>query len=143
MRARLFRTQTATYTYSDKYGEKENYDIQGRLVTIVSSAGNSLVFTYSATTKDSLWGLLPSNVDQNNPLIVAYDYRLSKIEEKRNRGSYRQMDHICTTILPPAGSTDIVDSIGRTVTYTHDNIGNLTRVRGPNGSATYSYNGCE
>jgi RHS repeat-associated protein len=137
--ATLVQNADGTYTYSDKYGEKDNYDIQGRLSSIVAPTGNSLVFTYSAVTRDPLWGLLLSNVDQNTPLIVAYDYRLSRVAEMNATGAltgnYVDLHYDSTT----GRLTDIQDSTGRAVTYTHDNIGNLTGVVGPNANASYGY----
>lgn len=137
--ATLVQNADGTYTYTDKYGEIDTYDPQGRLSSIIAPTGNSLVFTYTAVTRDPLWGLLLSNVDQNSPLIVAYDYHLSRIAERNAAGAltgkYVDLHYDSST----GNLTDIQDSTGRTVTYTQDAIGNLTGVTGPNGSATYGY----
>jgi RHS repeat-associated protein len=128
-----------TFTVTNKFGEKEQYDTYGRLASRTAANGNSLAFTYEAVTRDPLWGLLPANIIQTSSLIVAYDYRLSKIEEKNAAGN---LTGAWVSFHYQTGTgriTDIVDSAGRTVSYTHDTFGNLTGVSGPNGSAIYRY----
>ncbi len=134
----LVQNADGSFTYTDKYGETEKYDVQGRLISMADAKGNSLVFSYLADTRDFLWGLLPFNLDQNNPVIVAYDYHLSKIEEKdagNLTGVYVDFHYDSST----GRLTDITDSIGRTVRYDHDPIGNLKTVSGPNGNSIYGY----
>ena len=137
--ATLVQNADGTYTYTDKYGGKENYDIQGRLSSIDDPKGNKLIFTYSATTRDPLWGLLLTNIYQNSPLIVGYDYRLSRIAETDAAGAptgkYVDLHYDFST----GRLTDIQDSTGRIASYTHDSIGNLTGVSSVNSSATYGY----
>ncbi len=135
----LVQNPDGSYTYTDKNGETEKYDARGRLMSMADAKGNSLVFTYTADIRDPLWGLLLANVNQASPLIVAYDYHLSKIEEKdasgQLTGSFVSLHYDTST----GRLTDIVDSTGRTVTYDHDNIGNLTAVTGTAASASYAY----
>lgn len=135
----LVQNADGSYTYTEKDGNKENYDVRGRLAGLVDAKGNSLVFTYSADARDLLWGLLPSNVDQNTPLIVSYDYHLSKIEEKDASGNLTGKWVAFHYELSTGRLMDIQDNTGRTVTYNHDSIGNLTTVDGPAGSAAYGY----
>ena len=54
---------------------------------MADARGNSLVFTYTSAFRELLMGILPFNLDQNTALIVAYDYHLSKIEEKDASGA--------------------------------------------------------
>ena len=94
------------------------------------SKGNSLVFTYEAVTRHALWGLPPANIGIS-PLIVSYDYRIAKIEEKdAHRRPYRQPGHLPVRLLHRQAHA-ISDSTLRAVTYGHDSFGNLTTVTGP------------
>src|SRR5574337_362734 len=135
----LVQNADGSYTYADKYGEKETYDPQGRLLSMSDAAGNSLVFTYRAATRDFIWGLLPFNMDQSTSLIVAKDYHLSKIEEKDASGNLTGVWVALQYDAATGRLTGLSDSIGRTVSYGHDNIGNLTSVSGPNTNSTYGY----
>lgn len=135
----LVQNADSTFTYTDKSGEKDNYDTRGRLLTRIDAKGNSLVFYYELDVRSPLWGLLPANINQTSPLIVAYDYRLSRIEEKDSSGSLTNRYVLFHYDSSTGRLTDIVDSNGRTVNYTHDGIGNLTVASGPNGSSTYGY----
>ncbi len=135
----LVQNADGTFTFTEKSGDRENFDANGRLISSVDTKGNSLVFTYQALTRDPLWGLLPANIDQNDPLIVAYDYRLSKIEEKDAAGSLTGKWVEFHYYILTGRLTDIQDNTGRSVTYTHDNIGNLTSVTTPSGISVYGY----
>jgi RHS repeat-associated protein len=142
----LIQNPDGTYTYTAVSGEKEIYDAQGRLAGLMDTKGNSLVFTYSADTRDFLKGLLPFNLDQNTPLKVAYDYRLNKIEEKDATGARTGASVTFAYDTSTGRLNGIWDSIGRVVTYTHspDGLGNLASVTvssaaGLIASSTYGY----
>lgn len=135
----LVQNADSTFTYTDKSGQKDNYDTRGRLLARIDAKGNSLVFYYDLDVRSPLWGLLPANVNQTSPLIVSYDYRLSRIEEKDAAGSLTNRYVLFHYDGATGRLSDIVDSLGRTVTYNHDTIGNLTSASGPNGSSTYGY----
>ena len=128
-----------TYTITTKHGDKEYYDTFGRLAKMEDTNGNALIFYYELDVRSPLWGILPANISQTSPLIVAYDYRLSRIEEQDVSGSLTNRYVLFHYEGSTGRLTDIVDSTGRTVSYTHDNLGNLTGVSGPAGSATYGY----
>jgi RHS repeat-associated protein len=135
----LVKNADNSYTFTYNSGDKDLYDSQGRLIGMVDPIGNSVAITYELDTRSALWGLLPTNIDQSNALIVAYDYRLSRIEEKDSSGALTNhwvLFHYDTTT---GRLTDIVDNAGRTVTFGHDNIGNLTSVTGPAGNMVYGY----
>lgn len=129
-----------SFTYTDNNGETEKYDAQGRLISASDTKGNSLVFTYESPAKAFLWGLLPANLNQVTTNIVAYDYRLSRIAEQDAAGGLTGKAVDLHYDLSTGRLTDIVDSLGRTVFYTHDSIGNLLSVTGPNGNIVNAYN---
>jgi len=136
----IVKNQDGSFTLTDKYGGKEEYDTSGRLTAKRAANGNMLAFSYEAVTRDQITGILPSNVGQTYPLVVAYDYRLSRIEEKNAGGS---VTGVWVSFQYESGTgwlSSISDSAGRTVYYSHDSIGNLASISGPGGSATYGYN---
>jgi YD repeat-containing protein len=135
----LFLNADGTYTYLEKDGSKENYDVNGRLSSLVDANGNSLVYTYIDNTRDFLWGLLPSDVNQSASLIDAYDYHLGQIQEQDATGSLTGVSVTFVYDTSTGRLTNIQDNTGRTVTYTHDSIGNLTNVTGLAGNSTYGY----
>jgi len=135
----LTKNTDGTYTYAQKSGKKEKYDAKGRLVSQTDANGNSLVFTYEDVTRLPLLGLLQANIFQNNPLIVSYDYRLSKIEEKDASGSFTGTWVTFVYNSSTGRLSEIRDSALRTVSYSQDTIGNLISVAGPRGNAAYGY----
>ncbi len=115
------------FTYTFKQGKKFIFDIQGRLSSIVDQSGNSLVFKYDLRGKLPLIGVSPYAIS-TNPVVVSYDYRLIKIEEKDSSGALtgRYVDY---SYGDSTGRIDfITDSNGRKVDYAHDSNGNLTSV---------------
>ena len=136
----LVKNPDGSYAYTYKSGDRDNYDARGRLISRIDTKGNSLVLYYELDTRSPLWGLLPANVNQSNPLIVAYDYRVSRIEEKDASGAFTNRFVLFHYDNSTGRLTDIVDSTGRTVIYSHDAVGNLTGISGPSGSMTYGYN---
>jgi RHS repeat-associated protein len=135
----LVKNADNTFTFTEKSGNKENYDTFGRLSSILDAKGNSIAIYYELDTRSPLWGLLPANVNQTTPLIVAYDYRITRIEEKDSSGSLTNKYVMFHYDSSTGRLTDLVDSTGRTVTYGHDTIGNLTSVDSPTGGVTYGY----
>lgn len=114
----LVQNADGTFTYTEKDASKENYDLQGRLRSLVDAKGNSLAFTYASDVRDSLWGILPANLNQTIPLVVSYDYRLTKIEEKDASG-YLTGNWVAFHYNSSNGRlSDIQDSAGRSVYYT-------------------------
>jgi RHS repeat-associated protein len=129
-----------TFTYTDKDGSKENYDAFGRLASVADAKGNSLVLTYTSDLRTALMGLLFANLNQGAPLIVSYDYRLSKIEEKGASGNLTGASVTLSYDSYTGRLSGISDSTSRAISYTHDPFGNLTGVAGPAGNANYGYN---
>jgi RHS repeat-associated protein len=132
------------YTYTDKYGEIEKYDHLGRIVKVADTKGNYLSFSYVSEIRDSLSGLLLSNILPADPHIVAYDYRLNSIEEIESKGTTTAPtgNRVDFAYYPDSGRLkSITDNLNRVVSYTQssDGLGNLKTVTGPNGTSTYDY----
>jgi len=126
------------YIYTDKSGEREIYDSLGRITDKYDTRGNSLHFTYMPDYRTPLTGILLANLDQYTPVVVSYNYRLQKIEEYSAGGPTGYS--VSFSYDPFTGRLDsFQDNSGRTVTYGHDSVGNLTSVSGPSGDATYKY----
>jgi len=128
-----------SFSYVLKDGRREEYDQRGRLARIVDPRGSSLELSYEDIVRAPLEGLLPTNLDQSTPLIVAYDYRLSRIEEKDTSGA---LTGVFVDFVYDAATGRLIglaDSLGRSVSYSHDSIGNLTAVTTPKLSAEYGY----
>jgi RHS repeat-associated protein len=134
----LTQNADGTFKLVQKSGDKENYDIQGRLSSIADIRGNSLVVSYEDVSRSPLWGLLQENV-VTTPLIISYDYRILKVEEKDATDRLTGVRMNFQYDSASGKLTNITDSAGRSVTYLYDNYGNLTSVSGPNGIATYTY----
>lgn len=135
----LVRNADNSYTFTYNSGDKDLYDSQGRLTGKIDPIGNSVAINYELDTRSPLWGLLPENINQSSSLIVAYDYRLSRIEEKDPTGALTNHWVLFHYDNATGRLTDIIDNTGSSVVYTHDNIGNLTGASGPSGSQVYGY----
>ncbi len=135
----LVKNEDGSFTFTYKNGDKDFYDDKGRLAGMQDAKGPSIAIYYELDIRSPLWGLLPANVNQTNALIISYDYRLSRIEEKDSAGNLTNHYVLFHYDSQTGRLTDIVDSTGRTVTYSHDSIGNLTAVSGPGGSYAFGY----
>lgn len=135
----LTRNPDDSFTYAEKDESREEYDVKGRLAGITDRNGNSLVLAYESGTRSPLTGLLPANVDQSTPLVVAFDYRLSMITEvnasSQPTGAFVIFHYDATT----GRLTGLTDTLGRNVTYEHDLIGNLVSVTTPALKSVYGY----
>jgi len=126
-------------------GYKDVYDIQGRLTEKTDLQGNSLKFTYDARGKLPLTGSSPYAVDPFNPMLVAYKYRLVKVEEMLSDGSLTGNALVFSYDDPTGRLMSATANDGRVITYTHDTtlgltIGNLTHVVGlDNFESDYKY----
>ncbi len=132
----LVQNADNSYTFTDKSGARDVYDPQGRLIQLIDATGASITITYTAQVRDGLMGLLLYNVG-TTPLIVAYDYKIYKIEEKNASGNLTGAQ--VTFIYDLNGRLSSITDSRRTVNYGHDNIGNLTSVTGPEANITYGY----
>ena len=134
------------FTVNYLNGQVQFFDAQGRLQWWEDTSGNRLEYTYNPTGKLPLTGASPYSLDPSQPMTVAFNYQLTKVEERLANGSLSGnfIDfsyHSTTGRLTSATSND-----GRTITYTHDvanatlTLGNLVGVTGLEGLiSTYQY----
>src|SRR5262249_37723636 len=123
----LVKNGDGSWTYTEKSGERKQFDSQGKLTAIVSAAGNRLVLSYDSRGKLPLIGLSPYAVDAT-PKEIAREFRLTRIDEQ-NAGAQPTGHYMTLTYDDASGRlTAISDSAGRTTIYQHDSLGNLTLV---------------
>ncbi|MGA1826369.1 MAG: RHS repeat-associated core domain-containing protein [bacterium] len=140
----LVENPDGSFTYIYPRGRKHYFDLEGKLSRIKEPDENELIFTYDGRGKLPLVGVSPYSLspDPDNPTIVAYDYRLTKIEEKNAAGQVT--GHFVTLAYNETTGriSAIKDCYSRTVAYEHDTYGNLITVTDPmaNISASYEYN---
>ncbi len=117
----LVRNPDRTWTRTSKYGDKESFNAQGRLVRVEDRNGNAQTLLYDpngASLPDGVWGLAT---------------RLKSIADASGR---------VTTLTYGADGyvSKVTDAIGRQYTLAHDAAGNLTSITDPLGRATtYEY----
>ncbi len=130
-------------TYNN--GHRDTFDSQGRLTAAQDRAGNRHEFNYDTGGKLPLTGTSKAAVDPTAPMVVALNYRLTRIDERGANGAltgrYVTFQYNGTT----GRLTTITANDGRSVTYEHDvtsglTKGNLIEVNGLDGIvSTYDY----
>jgi len=126
-----------TYTLIRKNGYKYQFDINGCLSAVEDRNGNSVRIIYDLAGKLPINGISPfSNI--TNPIVIAYDWRLIKVEEYRSEtptGRFIEFSY-----NDDGRITKVADSTGRQVLYTYDpeGNGNLVAMQDPEGNV-YSY----
>jgi YD repeat-containing protein len=162
-RGTLTENPDGTFSFEEATGLTLNFDLKGRLASVEDPNGNKLVFTYDPRGKLPLIGKSPFSIDPTTATVVAYDYRLTKIEEFNASGAttgrainlnytdstgrlFRIIDHtfrIWTYGFDSAGNlTSVVDDVGNILTYTYtdpNDIHNLTEVSGGSADLTIAY----
>ncbi len=135
----LIQEGDGTFIYTDMRGTKRLFDRDGRLVSITDPHGNSLRMQWSSS-KMGLSGVSPYSVNPAATMMVANGYQLLRIEQW-DAGDTFTGRFVQFTYDPPSGRlTSVSDSSGRTVSYSHDASGNLSRVDFPVGLyTTFSY----
>jgi Domain of unknown function (DUF6531) len=134
-------------TYEMRYsnGNTDIFDADGRVSAILNAAGERHEFVYDSRGRLPLIGTSPRSVDSNKPMLVAYQPRVTRIQERGANGQltgyYVDFQYNDTT----GRLTKIVANDGREVNYGFDALlgstrGNLISVTGlTNYSQTFAY----
>lgn len=116
-----------TYEFRYRSGSRDLYDVDGRLVARIDRSGARQEFLYDTRGKLPLVGTSPRAVDPNVPMVVAYQPRLTKIQE-------RGADNTLTGYFVSFAYEDttgrlltLTASDGRQIAYAHDVTGTATR----------------
>lgn len=162
-RGTLTENPDGTFSFEEDTGLTLNFDLKGRLSNVVDPNGNKLVMTYDPRGKLPLVGKSRFSIDPDTARVVAYDYRLTKIEEFNASGVstgrmvnlqytdatgrlFRIFDHtfrIWTFGFDTAGNLlAVTDDLGNILTNSYadpNDIHNLTEVSGGAASISISY----
>lgn len=121
------------------------YDSQGRLTASQRKDGSRHEYTYDSRGKLPLTGASNAGVDPNAPMVVALNYRLTRIDERAPSGVLTGRFVTFAYNETTGRLTGVTSDDGRSVTYQHDlsgalTKGNLVQVNGLDGVvATYGY----
>jgi YD repeat-containing protein len=127
-------------------GNREIYDAQGRLTLKQDSRGNGVSISYDSRGRLPLTGSSPFSLKPAEPMVVSYDYRLTKVEERLADGTLTGQAVTFTYDDSSGRLLKINANDGREVTYQHDlttsaKNGNLLRVDGLEDiDSIYEYN---
>lgn len=141
----LVENPDGSFVYTRQYATKEFYDSQGRLEAVQNRHGHRHEYTYDPAGKLPLTGTSPFSLDPAQPMTVAYNYRLTRIDERAADGILTG-NFVTLAYDPSTGRLQsITSSDGRTVAYAHEPLagltsGNLAQVNGLEGVvSTYLY----
>lgn len=145
LKSTLKENTNGSFTLTLLSGETEVYDVKGRLTRITQPTGESLVLSYDSRGRLPLTGSTPHSINPAQPMVIAMDYRLTRIEayaaNNSSTGRFVRLYYNDAT----GRLTRIQDHSGRIVRYHHDTTtsaanGNLTRIEGLAGIETlYGY----
>ncbi|AWV07278.1 RHS repeat-associated core domain-containing protein [Marilutibacter maris] len=115
-----------TYQFRYRDGNSDLYDASGRLTARVARSGARQDFIYDARGKLPLVGTSPRAVDPTAPMVVAYQPRLTRIQERGADGTltgyFVDFEYNDST----GRLTRLVASDGREILYGHDVVGSAT-----------------
>lgn len=113
------------YRYAD--GRRDEYDADGRLISTENRAGQRHEFLYDPRGRLPLIGTSPRSVNPDQPMVVAYQPHLVRIQERSANGALTghavELEYNDTT----GRLTRIVASDGREILYGHDEAAGATR----------------
>jgi hypothetical protein len=123
----LTELSDGSYEFRYSSGSRDVFDADGRLIAMVQRSGARHEFSYDTRGRLPLIGTSPRAVDPTQPMVVAYQPRLTRIQERGANGVLTgyavDFQYNATTgRLTAATASD-----GRTVTYGHDALAGATR----------------
>jgi RHS repeat-associated protein len=123
----LTELDNGRFEYRYPTGDSDFFDTDGRLEAVENRAGQRHEFSYDPRGRLPLVGTSPRSVNPNKPMVVAYQPRLTQIQERGTNGVLTgyavNFEYDDTT-----GRLDrIVASDGRTIDYGHDAFEGSTR----------------
>jgi RHS repeat-associated protein len=145
MLAKLTSQPDGSYQLSYLNRGVDTFDSQGRLLSWRDARGNRHEYTYDSRGKLPLVGSSNESIAPTQPMLVAHNYRLTRIDVRAADGVLTgrfvtfQYDESTGRLV------SVTADDGRSVTYEHDvsgslTRGNLTQVNGLGGVvATYAY----
>jgi RHS repeat-associated protein len=129
-----------TYEFRSADGDLDIFDADGRLSAIVNRTGERHELIYDSRGKLPLIGTSPKALDPNTPMLVAYQPRITRIQERASNGQltgyYIDFQYNDTT----GRLTKAIANDGREVNYGFDVLGTATRgnLVSVNGLTNYS-----
>jgi RHS repeat-associated protein len=122
-------TAQGSGTYEMRYanGNSDIFDADGRISASLNAAGERHEFIYDSRGRLPLIGTSPKSIDPNTPMLVAYQPRVARIQERGANGQltgyYVDFQYNDTT----GRLIKIVANDGREVNYGFDVTGTATR----------------
>jgi RHS repeat-associated protein len=145
MLANLSQQPDGTFTLRYLNGVVDAFDSLGRLTAVSDAQGNRLEYSYDVQGKLPLVGSSKESIAPSQPMTVAYNHRLTRIDVRGADGALTGR-HVTFEYDENTGRlTSVTADDGRTITYQHDvssglTLGNLTQVNGLEGIvSTYVY----
>ncbi len=108
-------------------GNIDRFDVDGRLSMIVSASGARHELIYDAGGRLPLIGTSPRSLDPNTPMLVAYQPRVTRIQERGADGVLTGYFVDFTYNTATGRVTKAVANDGREVNYSFDVLGTGTR----------------
>ncbi|MFS1525204.1 RHS repeat-associated core domain-containing protein [Microbulbifer sp. 2304DJ12-6] len=124
-----------SYTFTYASGKRDEFDTDGRLVAIINQQGQSHRLSYDERGRLPLIGTSPNSVDPSKPMVVAYQPRLTRIEERGADGAATGASVDFFYDDNSGRLSYVIASDGRRINYHHDQWqtatrGNLVQVAG-------------
>lgn len=116
-----------TYEFRFRDGNRDLYDASGRLVARIARSGARQDLIYDPRGKLPLVGTSPRAVDPTAPMVVAYQPRVTRIQERGADGTLTGYFVDFQYNDATGRLTKLVASDGREINYGHDVSGTATR----------------
>lgn len=127
LQGQLTASGNGTYELRHSGGSIDRFDADGRLSMILSASGARHELIYDSRGRLPLIGTSPRSLDPNTPMLVAYQPRVTRIQERGADGVLTGyfVDFTYNTVTGRV--TKVKANDGREVNYGFDVLGNGTR----------------